>query len=58
MGVAGAGKTTIGHALAAELGWRFIEGDDRHPPENVEKIRAGRGLSVFAVSRKRRLNCL
>jgi gluconokinase len=45
MGAAGAGKTTIGRALAAELGWPFIEGDDRHPAANVEKIRAGQPLT-------------
>jgi len=45
MGGAGAGKSTIGRALAAELGWPFIEGDDLHPPANVEKIRAGHGLT-------------
>jgi gluconokinase len=45
MGAAGAGKTTTGRALAAELGWPFIEGDDRHPAANVEKIRAGQALT-------------
>jgi gluconokinase len=41
MGVSGSGKTTIGHALAAELGWRFVEGDQAHPALNVEKMHAG-----------------
>jgi gluconokinase len=41
MGVSGAGKTTIGELLAARLGWRFIEGDEYHPPENVAKMAAG-----------------
>lgn len=41
MGVSGAGKTTIGIALAHRLGWRLQEGDDLHPPENVAKMRAG-----------------
>ena len=41
MGVAGVGKTTIGAALARELGWRFIDADDYHPPENVAKMKAG-----------------
>ena len=41
MGVAGAGKTTIGRALAQELGWRFLDADDYHPPENVAKMAAG-----------------
>ena len=41
MGVAGAGKTTIGDALARALGWRFIDADDYHPPQNVAKMTAG-----------------
>ena len=41
MGVSGAGKTTIGQALAHRLGWRVQEGDDLHPPENVAKMHAG-----------------
>jgi gluconokinase len=41
MGVSGTGKTTIGKALAAELGWAFVEGDDFHPVANVEKMNAG-----------------
>jgi len=39
-GVAGSGKTTIGGALAAELGWTFIDGDHYHPPGNVEQMHA------------------
>lgn len=41
MGVSGAGKTTLGLALAAALGWSFYEGDDFHPPANVAKMTAG-----------------
>jgi gluconokinase len=41
MGVSGVGKTTIGKALAGELGWRFLEGDDLHPAANVAKMAAG-----------------
>ena len=32
MGVAGSGKTTVGAALAAALGWRFVDADDHHSP--------------------------
>lgn len=41
MGVAGAGKTTVGVRLAADLGWSFHEGDDFHPEANVRKMAAG-----------------
>jgi gluconokinase len=41
MGVSGVGKTTIGQALAEELGWRFLDADDYHPPQNVAKMAAG-----------------
>jgi gluconokinase len=41
MGVTGAGKTTIGRLLAAELGWQFADADDFHPASNVEKMRHG-----------------
>jgi gluconokinase len=41
MGVAGAGKSTLGAALAERLGWSFLEADDLHPPANLEKMRAG-----------------
>jgi gluconokinase len=41
MGVSGAGKTTVGQLLAAELGWEFADGDDYHSAANVEKMRTG-----------------
>jgi len=41
MGVSGSGKTTIGKKLAESLGWRFYEGDQFHPPENIAKMSAG-----------------
>ena len=44
MGVVGAGKTTVGRLLAAQLGWEFADGDDYHPAANVEKIRRGIAL--------------
>jgi carbohydrate kinase (thermoresistant glucokinase family) len=39
MGVSGSGKTTVAVLLSAALGCQFQEGDDLHPPENVEKMR-------------------
>lgn len=45
MGVSGAGKTTIGSALAARIGCEFLDGDDWHPPENVAKMAAGNSLT-------------
>lgn len=41
MGVSGSGKSTIGAALAQALGVPFIEGDEYHPPENVERMALG-----------------
>jgi len=41
MGVSGSGKTTIGKALAEQLGCRFYDGDDYHPPENIAKMASG-----------------
>ena len=44
MGVSGSGKSTIALELHQALGWPFQEGDDLHPPANVEKMRSGRPL--------------
>ena len=41
MGVAGSGKTTIGAALARALATPFLEGDELHPPANVERMAQG-----------------
>ena len=41
MGVTGSGKTTVGKVLATELGWKFCDADDYHPPENIEKMHRG-----------------
>lgn len=41
MGVSGSGKTTIGPQLARALDVPFIDGDDLHPPANVERMAAG-----------------
>lgn len=44
MGVSGAGKTTVGRALAERLGLAFQDADDLHPPANVAKMAAGTPL--------------
>ena len=41
MGTTGAGKTTIGSMLAAELNWQFTDADAFHPPANIEKMSHG-----------------
>ena len=45
MGVAGAGKSVIGSALASALGFEFVEGDAYHPAENVRRMAAGTPLT-------------
>jgi gluconokinase len=45
MGVSGSGKTTVAVLLSAALGCQFQEGDDLHPPENVEKMHSGTPLT-------------
>jgi gluconokinase len=40
MGVSGCGKSSVGAELAAQLGCRYMDGDDLHPAANVEKMRA------------------
>jgi gluconokinase len=45
MGVSGSGKTTLGRGIAERLHWRFQEGDDLHPPANVEKMSRGEPLT-------------
>jgi gluconokinase len=44
MGVSGSGKSTVAGILAGRLGWDLAEGDDMHPPANVEKMAAGHPL--------------
>jgi gluconokinase len=45
MGVTGSGKTTVGKMLASRLGWVFLDADNFHSAENVEKMRRGIPLS-------------
>jgi gluconokinase len=44
-GAAGAGKSTVGRALADSLGWAFYDADDLHSPENIARMGRGEGLS-------------
>lgn len=45
MGVAGCGKSAAGQQLAQRLRLPIIEGDDFHPPGNIEKMRQGLPLT-------------
>jgi gluconokinase len=41
MGVSGSGKTTVGTLFARKTGAIYFEGDEFHPPGNIEKMRRG-----------------
>ncbi len=41
MGVSGCGKSSVGAAVADKLGIGYFDGDDLHPPENIEKMSRG-----------------
>ena len=45
MGPAGAGKSTVGQALASRLGCPFVDADDHHPPANVARMARGEALT-------------
>ncbi len=45
MGVAGCGKSAVGHLIATQLGLPLIEGDDFHPASNVSKMQRGDALT-------------
>jgi carbohydrate kinase (thermoresistant glucokinase family) len=45
MGVSGCGKTTIGKALANQLGLPFFDADDFHPQSNIDKMKQGTPLT-------------
>jgi gluconokinase len=44
MGVAGAGKSTVGALVAARLGVPFLDADDFHDQSNIDAMRAGIAL--------------
>ena len=44
-GVSGCGKSTIGKLLAQTLKIDFIDGDDFHPPANIQKMKSGNALN-------------
>ncbi len=44
MGVTGAGKTTVGRALAQSLGWEFHDGDELHSEAAKRKMHLGIAL--------------
>jgi gluconokinase len=41
MGVAGSGKSTLGASLASAIGCPFLEGDDFHSAQAIERMGAG-----------------
>lgn len=43
-GVSGAGKSTVGRALAEAVGAVLVDADDFHPPTSIAKMAAGRPL--------------
>jgi carbohydrate kinase (thermoresistant glucokinase family) len=38
-------KTTVGLRLAEHLNYEFIDGDDFHPIENIDKMKSGQALN-------------
>lgn len=45
MGVAGCGKSSVAQAIVQHAGGVLIEGDDFHPPGNIEKMSKGIALT-------------
>jgi gluconokinase len=45
MGVAGAGKTTVGRRLSEALNWQFFDADAFHSNENIAKMERGLALT-------------
>lgn len=44
MGVSGSGKSSIGEAVSERLEVAYIDGDEFHPPANVDKMSRGEAL--------------
>lgn len=45
MGVSSTGKTSVGTAVAQQLGLKMIDGDDLHPRANIAKMASGHPLN-------------
>lgn len=45
MGPSGCGKSTIGKSLASQLGVRFIDADDHHSAQSIDKMNGGTPLT-------------
>ena len=45
MGVSGCGKSTLGRRLAAALVIDYLDGDELHPPRNVQRMAEGIALT-------------
>jgi carbohydrate kinase (thermoresistant glucokinase family) len=45
MGVSGAGKSTVGKLIAAQLDCPFRDADSFHPQANIEKMKSGQPLT-------------
>ena len=45
MGVSGCGKSTVGKLLARQLQAEFLEGDELHPPRNIDRMASGIALT-------------
>lgn len=44
-GVSGAGKSTVGSALASDLGWDFFDADHFHSEDNIRRMSQGMPLT-------------
>jgi shikimate kinase len=58
IGMMGAGKTTVGEALASKLGWRYLDSDEQvqqHTGKTVPEIFAEQGEDAFRAEERRAL---